>query len=401
MASELSLIAEVTSTTLGDNHVTFTINVVSGTPADNTASLDLGDGSTPVTVALDPDTLSGTYETEFTAAGVYTNTATATVRMAQLFATWAELKAAEATWIPDTTTALPTWEWSRGEVVTASADYTISIGNAGITAEVMPGSPPYIRVTTIVLEGTTTAWSITRMCPDSSSTVLHNQVISSGDVHPGTMVLEDLGAPFNTRVWYVFSVTYSTGETEEYTSNTVMLSGVTGCFVSDADTGRTIPIEILEWTELDRAARRSVLEVVGRADPIVLSDVHTWPKSSLVFLTRTRSALMSLRSILLEGARVILVRTMEGSSLEAAYLHVGDVKEQRIYEADGAAWERSVEVDAQQVLPPPVTARDSRVNWGDLYGEFATWAEVPANFYTWADVVSWIPDALLVEEAAA
>lgn len=400
MAS-LELFADVTTTSLGDNHVTFTINVVDGVSRDSRALLDLGDGSPAVTVPLDPDTQSGTYETEFTDVGIYTYTATASVILADGVTSWTALKTSEPAWIPDTVDAYGTWGDVPGSTVTATADYTISIGNAGVTAEVMPGSPPYIRITTVILEGTVTSWTLTRMCPDSSSTILHNQVIAAGDTHPGQMVLEDLGAPFNTRVWYVLTVTYSTGESAEYNSNTVILSGVTGCYVSDADTGRTMPIEIMTWTELDRAARRSVLEVVGRPDPIVLSDVHTWPSSSIVFLTRSRSQLVSLRSILLEGARVVLVRTMEGSSLEAAYLQVGDVKEKRLYEIDGTAWERQVEVDAQQVLPPPVTARDSRVNWGDLYGEFATWAEVPANFYTWADVVSWIPDTLLVEEAAA
>jgi hypothetical protein len=394
----LALSVVVTDSDTGHNHATFTLTNAHTTGI--TVELDPGDGTTTVHMDIGADG-TATGEKTYSAAGHHVYTATVTVPMTARYPTWADLYGALATWdaVPADTA---TWADLTATSETASVQVEVMTGDGAVWATAVDDTPPYAQVDTWSgRPDDITSWTVTRNVP--AVPVSDRVVIYQGTTHPGAFSIEDDEAPFGVPISYTFTVTYTNGTRASWSSNSVTLTGGTGfggCWVTDPAAGRSLRVTIAEWTTRDFAARQSVLAVMNRPDPIVLSDVHTWASGDIVLITATQADLTTLRAIL-NGSRIILIRSWAGSSIEAAYMAVGDYSESRIYATDPYAWDRSVSIAYQEIRPVPVTARDLRVSWGDIAASFATWAAVDDYFPTWADVVAWNPATSPVSEGAS
>lgn len=386
----LTLSVVVTDTDTGHNFATFTLEHAHTTGI--TVPLDPGDGTTTVDMDIQADgTATGTKT--YTHTGHWIYTATVTVPLTPRYATWEAVYTSLATWgafVADTRT----WADVYADSETASCEVEVIVGNGAIWATAInTTAPPYVQIDTFSGKPEeVTSWSITRHCPDVP--VMDGVTIYEGTSYSGSMSLEDTEAPWGEQVWYTWTVTYADGTSETFTSNSVVLTGphdFGGCWITDPSSGATMRITIQEWTEREREARQSILAVMNRADPVVLSDVHTWPSSEIIFITTTEYDLKQARSILY-GSRMILVRSWAGSSIETAYLAVGNVTEARLYPYDASAWHRSITVAAQDIRPLPATAGDLQTSWLDLYSAFGTWADVDDYFPSWADVIAWNTD---------
>ena len=393
---ELTLSVVVTDSDTGHNFATFTLEHAHATGI--TVPLDPGDGTTSVDMAIGADgTATGTKTYTHTGRHVYT--ATVTVPLTPRYATWADVPASVATWgafVNDTRT----WGYVYADSETASCQVEVFVGNGAIWATPVNATPPYAQID--MWSGKPdqiVSWSITRHCPDVP--VLDDVVIQEGKAFSGALSLQDTEAPWGVPVTYSWTVVYADGTSETFTSEPIVLygpAGFGGCWITDPASGSTMRITIQAWTEREREARQSILTVMNRPDPVVLSDVHTWASSEIVFITRSKGELQQARAILF-GSRLILVRSWVGSSIETAYLAVGNVTEARLYEYDAAAWHRSITVAAQEVRPLPATAGDLQTSWLDLAEAFATWADVDAYFPTWTDVVQWNTDLMNITAA--
>ncbi|MFJ9125701.1 hypothetical protein ACIRJS_16560 [Streptomyces sp. NPDC102340] len=386
----LTLSAVVTDTDTGHNLATFTLENAKTTGI--TVPLDPGDGTTTVDMEIQADG-TATGEKTYTHAGRHVYTATVTVPHESRYATWEDVYTALPTWgafVADTAT----WADVTSTSETATCEVEVFVGDGAIWATAIDNvAPPYAQID--LWSGKPdqiTSWTVTRHCPGAPA--LDNTVIFLGDSFSGAVTLSDNEAPWGTPVYYVWTVEYADGSTDTFTSNTISLYGPAdfgGCWITDPASGQTMRITIQEWTEREREARQSVLAVMNREDPIVLSDVHTWAHGDIVFIARSKSELYTARQILY-SSRLILVRSWAGSSIEAAYMAVGNVTEARLYETDPTAWERSISVEVQDVRPLPATAADYASTWDDLAAAYATWADVDDAFPSWADVISWNPD---------
>src|SRR5262249_48247325 len=150
-------------------------------------------------------------------------------------------------------------------------------------AAVVPGDPiPVIRVDAWIADPQTVAsWTIARDTPIGTAPVW-----TSYEGQAATTFIDET-APLNVPITYRLTVTYLDGTTVVVLSNTVIITGTAGCYLTDPRTGETMRITLMTWPARERAERQSVLAVLGRPDPVVVSDVHSWPSGTWTIYTAT------------------------------------------------------------------------------------------------------------------
>jgi hypothetical protein len=201
------------------------------------------------------------------------------------------------------------------------------------------------------------SWSITRDAPGQTVKVY------IGAACTAAMSLVDDTAPLGVPVTYHLTVIYATSTTY-VDAAPVTITGTVGCFLTNPASGVTLPVEISTWPSRKRVARQAVLEVLGRADPVGLTDAHTTPVGLWTLLSRTDAYTDALTS-LLTAQDVVILRTQPGSSIASCTALVGDVDEQRFSQAGGDQ-RRLFDVDVQEIAPLPATALPLNATLGGL-----------------------------------
>lgn len=260
-----------------------------------------------------------------------------------------------------------------------------------ITAQAQPGDPPRIVVTATGLAAEGGTLRIYREV-DGTRVLLRGAV--DVEVTGDTMVFLDYEAPFGVPVDYALIQTGSTGTVTGSGTPAPVTLMVASPWLTNPVTGSGVALTIQDWDELSFRARQTIVDVAGRAAPVVVSDVRSLPSSTLVVLTRTRADLSALRDLLNLGD-VIHVRAICGA-VENAYLAVGDVSETRITARSlktdprqaGSDWRRSVNLTVQEVEAPALTIAPIADTLADLNAYVPTTLQDIAT--TWP-----APDTLL------
>jgi hypothetical protein len=245
---------------------------------------------------------------------------------------------------------------------------------ATIDATVIAGSPvPNVQVDVFIgTPESVTGWTVTRDQPGRSTSIW------VGTVPQEAMSLVDYTAPLGVAVTYRLTITYADFSTEFVEAPPVTITGTVGCFLTDPTTGATLAVELQSWPTRTRVARGSVLDVLNRADPVGLTDLHRTPAGVWTFITRTDAATAALVALLINVFGVVVLRTQPGSSIPGCTALVGDAVERR-YTGNGGDPRRFVVVDQQEIEPLPATALplDATLGGlavydGDTLGELAT-----------------------------
>lgn len=234
----------------------------------------------------------------------------------------------------------------------------VIVGDAAIRARVTDDPSGVVQIDTRIAERTTDAgdpipvkgWRIFRMTPDPEHEVRY------GTSSSGAASFEDRLPPYGVPIQYRLEVEWGDGHTFEALSNVVVISHVRGCWLSDPYRVETISVTLQAWPERLREARRSVMAVLGRADPVTISDVHLSPRGSWTFYTSTEQQLAALLNIL-GGAQVVYLRTQLGASIATVFASVGDIAERR-WSGRGGDQRRLTEVAVQEVRHIPAQAAD-------------------------------------------
>ncbi|CAM5600316.1 hypothetical protein GCM10010329_50110 [Streptomyces spiroverticillatus] len=386
----LVLAVAVTTTEAGRTLATFT---VTNAKAAGVALVDPGDGGEKLRVTLtaqegDPGLFTGTTTHPYTVPGHTTYTASAVAAAPSPAPTWSAVPDRWPVW-PDVEAGVVTWEDVARTEEYAEVPVTVDVGDATVWATVYDAYPlPRIHIATwIAAPDKIRRWTLRRYVPSAGGDF--DVDIWAGDRKAVNLSLEDGEAPLDQPVTYRLTLELNDGTRTVLTSNEVMISGTRGCFLTDTRSGRTVPVQVQAWDAREWESRQSLLVVMGRADPVVLTDRHVRPKGTWSLLTRSREELESLYSVLL-SSRHVLLRTQAASSLKAVYVAVGNLAEQRLYPGIGNAWERLTQVQVQEVAPIPATARIAGTTWTQLAAAYETWEAVAERFPSWLDVGEWI-----------
>lgn len=136
--------------------------------------------------------------------------------------------------------------------------------------------------------------------------------------------------------------------------------------------------------DLTSRGRQDAVQVVGRRDPVVVSDVRLFPNGTLTVITLTDSERNDLNAMLSTG-QVIAFSPREptyGFS-DVWYLSIGDVTERRTT-ALGLESSRFFDLQFQRVAPPPADfVGPAFQTWGDVRDAGITWADWLTSGTTW------------------
>jgi len=212
-------------------------------------------------------------------------------------------------------------------------------------------------------------WSITRTAPGETVKVY------VGGPGQSAMSVVDGTAPLGVPVTYQLTVIYPTS-TVYADAGPVTITGTVGCFLTSPATGVTLAVEISTWPSRKRTARQAVLAVLGRPDPVGVTDAHNTPLGEWTLISRSDAYTAALTDLLTDQG-VVVLRTQPGSSIASCTALVGDVDETRYSTAAGDP-RRLFEVEIQEIGAVPATAYPLAATLGGLavYAGITTLAQL-------------------------
>lgn len=207
----------------------------------------------------------------------------------------------------------------------------------------------------------------------------------------GVLVAADYEAPQNTTLTYFARVTDGTSTKD---SALVTPAGVVDRG-GDVVFGLTnplavLPINVQSIPELRSEASRDVVKVIGRSDPIVVSDTRQYPSGTLSLITLTDGERNSLNGLLAAGSVLAFSAYDPGYGFaDVWYFSVGAVTERRP-SPKGSEPSRVFDLEVQRVAPPPA----------DFIGPaFTTWQQVLDSGTTWGEAFAATTTWLMLEVA--
>lgn len=245
--------------------------------------------------------------------------------------------------------------------VTAAVTVTVDVGPATIYATVISGDPiPRVQVDLwIGNPGTVIGWRVDRDQPADSTPIW------TGETTSGAMSLIDHTAPLGVPITYRLTLTYADFSTVAVSAPAVTITGTVGCYLTDPATGVTLRVELATWPTRRFVGRQAVLPVLGRRDPVVLSDVHSTGEGVWTFITRTDPATAALLAVLANVMGIVVYRAQPGSSIPSVTAAIGVIEERR-YSGAGDDQRRLVACEVQEIAPLPATALPLPATLGGL-----------------------------------
>jgi hypothetical protein len=228
-----------------------------------------------------------------------------------------------------------------------------------ITATLAAGTPVKVVQLNVTIDnpGQVASWTIYR---DSAADAM--LPVWLGTTTSGAMSLTDYTAPLSIPVTYRLKVVYTTSTVTVASAPVTITS--TGCYLTNPAAGSTVAVQLVSWPDRTREPRQAALDVAGRADPVVLSDLHATPTGAWRFGTDTDTQTAALLDVL-TGRAIAVLRTQPGSSIPAVTVAVGQVTEVR-RSGKGGDPRRWVDVEVQEIAPLPATALPINATLGGL-----------------------------------
>jgi hypothetical protein len=140
-------------------------------------------------------------------------------------------------------------------------------------------------------------------------------------------------------------------------------------------------VDFMGRTDVSRDSRTSVYRVVGRADPVVVSDVHSSRTFTIKVKTETVAETEALDHALSQGLPCYL-QVPATINTPSIYAVVGAYS----FEAPATKSLRNVwTIPLTEVAAPPPSIVSPQATWQHLIDQYATWQDVLDNVPTWLD----------------
>ena len=260
----------------------------------------------------------------------------------------------------------------------------MALGNVTLTAQVNADNR-WVILTASATGGT--QFTVYRVTPDATQAVRGALRKDSTNA----LVVADYEAPQNTPLAYYAE---ATDGVMTKVSDIVQPAGMIDRG-GDVIFGLTNPLAWLKVTvesfpELVSKGRRDVVEVVGRPDPVVVSDTRLYPSGALTLITLTESERQAMNTLLADGNIIAFSpASPEYGFADVWYFSVGDVREVRTSSL-GYEESRRFTLDVQRIAPPPADfigpafrtwqqLKDANVTWGQLLASGTTWLKAQVS----------------------
>jgi hypothetical protein len=256
------------------------------------------------------------------------------------------------------------------------------IGAVTLRINYQPGSSP-------------TSITIRRVDADGSLTPLrgYGQEYDRAPYTTSPVVVEDYEAPLGSRIWYVAEWYNSSGvlvarlQTQIITAP-VLADGDYVWFKSPGLPAMNVMVMMETAVKWDRAARSAALTIVGRRNPVQITDVRGGRTGSLSILIWDEPSQV-LFDQLLDPGLPVLIQAMPGYGLPGnLYVSVGDSSTESVVNVasdEGWRWTLAVsEIDR----PEGGLQGSAAGTWQDVMATNADWGAVDATFGNWAQVLT-------------
>lgn len=147
------------------------------------------------------------------------------------------------------------------------------------------------------------------------------------------------------------------------------------------------PLVVTDWSDVERASRSAVVEVVGRTLPVSITDVSGSRRYTLTVTTPTLVAAKDFDAVITAGLPWLL-HVPPGCPFPGFYCVLGD---RRMRRATGRRDPRRYfDLPLIESAPPAGTLIGTTVLWTDVVSSVASWTALIGAEPTWSDVLSRI-----------
>jgi hypothetical protein len=170
----------------------------------------------------------------------------------------------------------------------------------------------------------------------------------------GSASIVDYDAPQGIPVTYYAQVTDGVSTKSAGPTTTVDMVDRGGDVVYALDSPLfPIPVTVVSIPELQTQVKQDVVQVIGRADPVVVSDVRQYPSGTLTLATLDAAGRRELNALLADGEIIAFCPARADYGIDDTwFLSVGPVVERRLSPL-GVIAERHFEMQVQRVAAPP------------------------------------------------
>jgi hypothetical protein len=143
-------------------------------------------------------------------------------------------------------------------------------------------------------------------------------------------------------------------------------------------------VQLIDWSEIARPSRVTLYDVVGRTEPVAVTDVHSSRRITVTLRTSTNDEAERLDDALSQG-RPLFLHVPDTLPLPSMYAVTGDYSAARPSKLTSV---RFWQVALVEVSPPPASAVAPATVWQNITDSYTSWQDVIDAYDTWQDVVS-------------
>jgi hypothetical protein len=147
-------------------------------------------------------------------------------------------------------------------------------------------------------------------------------------------------------------------------------------------------VNVLSHEDITVPARNGVFPIIGRSNPVAVTDVRLTRRWEMTLWVDTISEADSLELVFASGDP-LYIQVPPTKDIPGGYVVVGDVVRGRY---GTVSTRRTFRMDVTTVAAPTPDVVGSTVTWQDIIDGYSTWSDVISGFSTWGDVLEVIAD---------
>lgn len=254
-----------------------------------------------------------------------------------------------------------------------------------LTATAQPTTtPPSVRLA-ITETGTPVIASVMvqRLDPDGQTRPVRTPDGGLLAISGGTASLVDNEPPYGSAVTYTVAAGNNPTATATVTSTRAWLTHL-------GAPNKSVPLTVVSLKERQRTADRGVFDILGRANPVIVSGGARSGASGTLIVRTTTAAERAAMDAVLDDSQPLLLNVPAGKSwgINALYVSIGDSTEARLL--DYGPEQRRHWTLPYTVVDRPAGNTRAPVTWADVAAKYPTWADIPAGT-TWAQLAVALP----------
>lgn len=148
---------------------------------------------------------------------------------------------------------------------------------------------------------------------------------------------------------------------------------------------------VIDVGDITRPSRAGVFDVIGRSDPIAVTEVQGSRRTTITVRCETIGDADRLDRTLATGDVLLFQGDGPECPVPTLYGVVGTVRQYRPMQRPTYGV-RYVEIPVTEVAAPDLSVFVGTVTWADIVNQFATWADVLAAEPTWSDVLTIVAE---------